>query len=132
MALNTEAGWSEGDDLRVLIAAGLPIGPYQVQQIQGDMNYMGLQFPQAISPVLDLLDAWDAAQQQMVSLNESSESRVLTKADVLEWSVSAPGVSYSPEREIDRIRGLLAQYFGFSQLFVSQGSGVNQTTLVRS
>lgn len=132
MALNTEAGWSDGDDIRVLIAAGLPVGGYQVQQIQGDMNYMALRFPEAVNPVLDLLDAWDAAQQQMVSLNESSESRVLTKADVLEWSVSSPGLSYSPEREIDRIRGLLAQYFGFSQLFVGAGGGGGQATLLRS
>lgn len=131
MALNLEAGWSEGDDIRVLVAAGLPIGAYQVQQIQQDMNYMALRFPHAISPVIDLLDAWDAAQQQMVSLNESSESRVLTKVDVLEWSVSAPGLSYSPERELDRVRMLLAQYFGFSNLFAFAG-GSSQTSLVRS
>lgn len=131
MALNTEAGWSDGDDIRVLIAAGLPVGPYQVRQIQGDMNYMGSQFPQAIPAVLDLLDAWDTAQQQMISLNESSESRVLTKVDVLEWTVSAPGLSYSPERELDRVRMLLAQYFGFSDLFAFAEGG-SQTSLVRS
>lgn len=132
MALNLTYGWSNGDDIRVLIASGLPIGSYQVQQIQGDMNYMGAQFPEAVSPVLDLLDAWDAAQQQLISLNESSESRVLTKADVLEWSVSSPGTSYSPEREIDRIRGLLAQYFAFSQLFAYSNNGASQTALIRS
>lgn len=132
MALNTEAGWSDGDEIRILITAGLPVSKYYIQQIQSDMNYMAVEFPQAISPVLDLLDAWDSTQTQMSALNESSESRVLTKADVLEWSVSAPGTSYSPEREIDRIRSLLAQYFAFSQLFAYAASGTPYSALIRS
>lgn len=129
--LDIELGWSTGDDIRVLIAAGIPLGRYQVDQIRLDMNYMGHHFPEAISPVIDLLDAWDSTQAQMSTLNESSESRVLIQVDVVKWSATQPGTSYSPERELDRIRGLLYQYFGFSMLFSNQDA-TTQTPLIRS
>lgn len=129
--LDTELGWSTGDDIRVLIAAGIPLGRYQVDQIRLDMNYMGRHFPEAISPVIDLLDAWDSTQAQMSTLNESSESRVLIQVDVVKWSATQPGTSYSPERELDRIRNLLYQYFGFSMLFNNQDAAT-QTSLIRS
>ncbi len=133
MALNTGLGWAAGDDLRVLIAAGLSIGRYQVQQIQGDMNYMGIQFPDAVPQVTALLDDWDAAQTQLSQFNADSDSRVLTKADVVQWTIATPGTNYSPEREMDRIRNLLYQYFAFSQLFVNGGGGtMGSAELIRS
>lgn len=131
MALNTELGWATGDDVRVLIAAGLPIGVYQIGQIQSDMNYLAQRIPDAVAPILELLDAYDTAQGQMQALNGSSESRVLTKVDVLEWSVSSPGTTYSPEREILRVRELLYQYFALSPLF-GYNSGNGMTLLLRS
>lgn len=130
MSLNTELGWSYGDDVRVLIASGLPVGVYQVSRIQQDMNYLGEEVPSAVSPIIDLLDAYDTAQAKLTSLNETSEGRVLTKADVLEWAVTAAGTSYSPERELERIRGLLYQYFALSTLFTPSTS--TGTALIRS
>jgi hypothetical protein len=132
MALNTELGWSAGDDVRVLIAGGLSVGVYQLKQIAQDMNYIAEQSPSVVSPVIDLLDQFDAAQSAFQSLNATSDGRVLTKVDVLEWSVvGSTGSGYSPEREILRIRGLLAQYFASSVLFAN--SHTNGTTaLVRS
>ena len=129
MALNTELGWSSGDDIRVLIASGLPVGVYQIQQVRNDMNYLGEIAPDVVSPIIDLLDAYDAAQSKMSSLNATSEGRILTKVDVLEWAVAAPGSTYSPERELERIRGLLCQYFALSPLFTKQAT---TTLLVRS
>lgn len=131
MALNTSFGWTVGDDIRVLIAAGLTLGGYQTRQLQSDMNYMGRTFPQAVGVVTDLLDAWDAAQVQLSEFNSASESRVLTKVDIVQWSATSPGTAYSPEREIDRIRGLLYQYFAFSPLFALE-SASDTTTLLRS
>ncbi len=130
MSLNTELGWSTGDDVRVLIAAGLPVGIYQVGRIQQDMNYLAEQVPSAVSPIIDLLDAYDTAQSNLTSLNSTSEGRFLTKADVVEWAVTAAGTSYSPEREIERIRGLLYQYFASSTLFAYSPS--NGAALIRS
>lgn len=131
MSLNTELGWYEGDDIRVLIAAGLPVGIYQVEQIQRDMNYLVQRLPSAVVPIVELLDAYDTAQASLVSLNATSEGRVLTKADVVEWAVTAPGTSYSPEREMQRIRDLLYLYFASSILFADATAAVN-TSLIRS
>jgi hypothetical protein len=130
MSLNTELGWSTGDDVRVLIAAGLPVGVYQVGQIQQDMNYLAERVSSAVSPIIDLLDAYDTAQTNLTALNATSEGRVLTKVDVLEWAVTAAGTSYSPERELLRIRELLYQYFALSPLFNQSAS--SGTALIRS
>jgi hypothetical protein len=131
MALDITLGWSAGDDLRVLVAAGLGVSPYGVQQIQVDMNYLGEFAPDAVGNVQDLLDEYDSVQTRMNELNLSSESRVLKKADVLEWEVSDIGTTYGPERELMRIRELLMQYFGFSPLFAG-GSGNLGAALIRS
>lgn len=131
MALNTQLGWTEGDEVRVLIAAGLTIGVYQVTQLQADMNYLGLRIPGLVSSVLDLLDAYDKIQTQLATLNNESDGKVLVKADVLEWATKSPGETYSPERELQRIRDLLAQYFASSPVFTSTSfSGI--TPLHRS
>lgn len=131
MALNTAIGWIAGDDLRVLIAAGLSVGAYQVQQIQVDMNYLGGISQDGVYAVQDLLDQYDAVQVRLNALNSESDSRVLKKADVLEWDTGrGAGVSYGPERELGRIRGLLGQYFAFSPLF--NGFGAVGTALIRS
>lgn len=132
MSLNTALGWSEGDDVRVLVAAGLPVGVYQITRIQQDMNYLAEQAPSVVSAIIDLLDAWEVAQSKLTGLNTTSEGRVLTKVDVLEWAATNPGSSYSPERELQRIRGLLYQYFASSTLFTAPTGGDGVTYLIRS
>jgi hypothetical protein len=131
MSLNTELGWSAGDDVRVLVAAQLGVGLYQLNRIQRDMNYLGENAPQVVSPIIDLLDQYDSAQAKFAELNDSSEGKVLTKVDVLEWEVTGgAGSGYSPERELARIRGLLYQYFASSSLFAGGHHGM--TLLIRS
>jgi hypothetical protein len=129
MSLNTDLGWSLGDDVRVLVAAGISVGIYQIQQIQRDMNYIGTAIPSIISPVKDLLDEYDAIQTTYKELNTNSEGKILKKVDVLEWEPLMPGGGYGPERELMRIRGLLYQYFASSILFEASNNG---TPLVRS
>ena len=130
MALNTALGWSIGDDTRVLLASDLPIGVYQIRQIQADMNYLGAKIDNFVLNVLDLLDAYDTIQAKLSTLNNDSEGKVLIRADVLEWAIKDPGVTYSPEREMQRIASLLAQYFASSPLFMD--TATIGTTLVRS
>jgi hypothetical protein len=114
MSLNSV--WSDGDDLRVLVALDIPLGQYPVQQIQSDMNLMAAAYASLVPRVLDLLDAWDSAQDAVASQNiSSSDGRVLTKADVLEWTVANAGQP-SPTSELERIRYLLRQYFSYSVL----------------
>jgi hypothetical protein len=131
MTLNTSLGWSSGDDTRVLLAAGLGLGVYQSRQIQVDMNYLGEKIDGFVCNVIDLLDAYDDVQVKLSQLNQDSEGKVLIKADVLEWAVKPIGMTYSPERELERISSLLYQYFASSPLF-NQGDNSNITTLLRS
>ena len=132
MALNTTVGWISGDDVRVLIASGLGVSGYGVSQIQVDMNYLGEMVPDAVGYVQDLLDQYDVAQSGLSGLNNSSEGKVLTKADVLEWVPVNAANAYSFEKEIMRIQGLLRQYFSFSVLFGGVNGGVMGSSLVRS
>lgn len=122
MALNLGLGWVDGDDLRVLIAAGLPVSSYAISRIQGDMNTLGEMMPDAVTAVRGLLTQYEVTQSSIASLNSSSKGKTLIKADVLEWETGGAGSTFGPYQEVTRIRGLLAQYFGFSLLF-SEGDG---------
>lgn len=130
MTFNTALGWTTGDDLRILVSSDLPISSYYIQQIGADMNHLGTIAPDAVNLVQDLLNQYETAQERMNELNINSESRILKKADVLEWHVSDIGTTYGPERELDRIRKLLSKYFAFSPLF--GGYGAIGTSLIRS
>lgn len=127
--LETSYGWSNGDQVRLLIASGLTVGSYQIEQITVAMNELGTISTDAVSSVLDLIDQFESAQFRYNELNSSGDSRVLIKADVLEWS-EARNTSYSPVLEINRIRQLIYQYFGFCQLYANMDLG--PTSLYRS
>ncbi len=128
--LNTAAGWVNGDEMRVLIASGLLVSGYHKEQMIVCMNELAALSPTLVGPVQDLLDQFEDAQTNMTSLNASGNGKTLVKADVLEWEASQLGTSYSPEREISRIQGLLYQYFGSCPLF---GNGFSTyTKLIRS
>lgn len=128
--LNTAAGWVNGDEMRVLIASGLLVSGYHKEQMIVCMNEVASLSPTLVGPIQDLLDQFEEAQANMTSLNASGNGKTLIKADVLEWEASQLGASYSPEREISRIRGLLYQYFGSCPLF---GNGFSTySALIRS
>lgn len=114
--LNTTYGWSQGDQVRLLIASGLTVGSYQIDQITIAMNQLGEMAPEAVTSVLELIDQYEAAQVQYSSLNNTGDSRILIKADVLEWT-EAKGFNYNPVTELTRIRKLLGQYFSYCSLY---------------
>lgn len=131
MALNTTLGWTDGDDLRVLVAAGIPVGLYSVKQIQADMDHLGANIDGFVDGVLSLLDSYDTIQVALSTLNNQSGGKTLVAADLLKWEPTRPGQGYGPENELSRIRYLLTQYFSSSPLF--QGtSGTIGTPLLRS
>lgn len=115
--------------MRLLIASGLTVGSYQIEQITVAMNQLGTLSLDAVDNVLKLIDEFEAAQLRYTELNASGDSRILIKADVLEWTESK-GFSYNPLTEILRIQGLLKQYFSFSELY--QQTNTNVTNLIRS
>jgi hypothetical protein len=128
--LNTAAGWVNGDEMRVLIASGLLVSGYHKTQMIVCMNEVAALSPTLVGPIQDLLDQFEEAQANMTSLNASGNGKTLIKADVLEWEASQLGTSYSPEREISRIQGLLYQYFGSCPLY--QGGFSAYSALIRS
>ena len=127
--LNTSYGWTQGDEVRLLVASGLTVGTYQIEQITVSMNQLGAIAPSAVGSVLDLLAQFEAAQTQLTTLNTDSSGRILVKADVLEWEQAKGGNMYNPQLEINRIRGLLYQYMSMCSLYVNETSG---TILYRS
>ena len=130
--LNTTYGWSQGDQVRLLIASGLSVGTYQIAQVTQSMNDLGAMAPDAVSSVLDLIDQFELAQTNLSTLNSESSGRILTKADVLEWKESAPGASYSPERELMRIKQMIMMYFAACPVCGGSGYIAGGTSLVRS
>ena len=130
MALNTAIGWSAGDGTRVLIAAGVTIGVYQVREIENSMNLLGAEIDGFVDAVLTLLDSYETTQYNQTSLNNSSGGKILVKADVLEWEPAAPGTTYGPERELARIAYQLAQLFSSCPVF--SGHDMMATQLLRS
>lgn len=122
--LNTTYGWSQGDQVRLLVASGLTIGTYQIDQITASMNELGSISTDAVFSVLDLIDQYEAAQVKLSELNNEGAGRVLTKADVLEWEQAKGNNVYTPQLEILRIRGILYQYMSICPLYVGKYVGM--------
>ena len=127
--LNTSYGWTQGDQVRLLVASGLTVGTYQIDQITVSMNELGNMSTDAVGAVLDLVDQFETAQTQLATLNNDNNGKVLVKADVLEWEQAKSGNNYNPQMEILRIRGLLYQYMAMCPLYVNVSMG---TMLYRS
>lgn len=115
--LNTTYGWSQGDQVRLLIASGLTVGSYQISQITQSMNDLGAISTDAVLSVLDLIDQFETAQTTLNTLNTESNGRILTKADVLEWEQAKSANTYTPQLEVQRIRMLLWQYMSMCPLY---------------
>jgi hypothetical protein len=127
--LNTSYGWSQGDQVRLLVASGLTIGTYQIEQVTVSMNELGALSGDAVFSVLDLIDQFEVAQTKLSELNNTSSGRILTKADVLEWEQTKANNNWGPQLEIQRIRDLLYQYFSMCPLYVR---GYGDTNIIRS
>lgn len=130
--LNTTCGWVDTDPSNVLMALGIGVTKYGVDQITICMNDLCDFAPQVVGSVQDLLDQYETAQATLAELNASSNGKTLVKADVLEWKESAPGASYSPERELMRIKQMIMMYFAACPVCGGSGYIAGGTSLVRS
>lgn len=130
--LNTSYGWSQGDQIRLLIASGLSVGSYQIAIITQSMNDLGALSTLAVDNVLELIDQYEAAQNKLSELNTNNNGKILIKADVLEWEAASGVNNYSPQLEIQRIRIQLYQYMSMCALYNQQTNFSNSTILQRS
>lgn len=129
--LNTTCGWVSTDPSNVLMALGIGVSRYGVEQITICMNDLCDFAPQSVGSVQDLLDQYETAQTALATLNTNSNGKMLIKADVLEWASSAPGTSYSPERELMRIKEMIGLYFTACPI-CNEGGYNNSTSVIRS
>lgn len=130
--LNTACGWTNTDPGDILLALDIGITRYSMTEIVVCMNDLCDFAPHTIAPIQDLISEYDAAQTSMITLNNESSGKTLVKADVLEWEAAAPGSTYSPERELLRIRDRLMLYFAACPVCGGSGYISGGTSLIRS
>jgi hypothetical protein len=92
MALDTSGNWVAGDDLRVIEALHLGFSQYMLQGIQVCMNDLERISGDAVVRVRTALVRYEAAREAKIAADlGNTEDKMLTKADVLEWSRSMGG-----------------------------------------
>jgi hypothetical protein len=136
MALDTSGSWVEGDDLRIIECLMLPFGTYVIDCTQNCCNQLQAMSDAAVLRVRALLDEYDAADQAESEQNLSdTEGKVLTRADILEWTVVNGGVSGATQ-EKSNVRAEIARYFAFCSCLGSvlpgNGGYAGHSALIRS
>jgi hypothetical protein len=92
MALDTSGNWVAGDDLRVIEALHLGFSQYMLEGIQVCMNDLERISGDAVVRVRTALVRYEAARAAKIAADlGNTEDKMLTKADVLEWSRSMGG-----------------------------------------
>ena len=134
MALNTSGNWVAGDELRIIEALGVPFGSYTLECVADCANQLEVMSPQAVLNVRTALDEYEAAKSAESTANlADTEGKTLIKADVLEWQADSPDQPSGSQKEMQRAKQEIAQYFAFcSCLGGVIGSGSYGTPLIRS
>lgn len=122
--LNTNSGWVVGDVERVLIAIGVWIGPFTLNEAIVCCNNLAIESPTLVLRVRELLSEFDAAVEAQKEANVGqSAGRVLKKADVLEWDTERSGTPYDGAlRERARIVNELTTIFGSCPILSQKGT----------
>lgn len=132
--LDTSGVYSAGDDYRVIKVLGAPFGSYTLDCVAGCMNQLEDMSAAAATDLVALLDAWDAADAAQSTQNNSQPdgTKVLTKADVLEWEVVNGGIS-GLAQEKAKIEMEVAQIMSFCSCLGSlMQNKTTGTSLIRS
>lgn len=87
---------------------------------------------EAVLEVKALLDAYDQASDKVTEGNLSdTEGKILTKADVLEWTPTGTGTSGAVS-EKNSIREEIRRYFAFCSCLGGMVNGTYASNLIRS
>lgn len=134
MALITNGNWVAGDELRIIEALGVPFGSFTLDCIADCANQLEVMSPQAVINVRAALDEYEAAKSAESTANlADTEGKTLVKADVLEWQADSADQPSGAQKEMQRAKAEIAQYFSFcSCLGGLLGSGGYGTPLIRS
>lgn len=125
--LNTSYGWVSGDVERILIACGIGVSEYAIEEVTVCCNEIGVRGVSLVNRTRGLLDEWeDANDAERDGYLDVNGGRVLSKADVLEWDTSYGGITEGAKREKQRISYELRLIFGHCEVIMR--SGVQQVT----
>ncbi len=90
--LNTGLGWVAGDVERILIACGVGVSEYTINEVTVCCNELGVMSTTLVSTVRGLLSDYDSAVTVEKTVNVSDNGgKTLIKADVLEWEADKGG-----------------------------------------
>lgn len=122
--LDTTVGWAAGDVERILIAIGVWISPYTVNEATVCCNELGQNSPTLVTRVRTLLDEFDTAVEAQKAANVGDNvGRVLRKADVLEWDTERSGTPFDGAiRERARVADELTKIFGSCPILSQKGT----------
>lgn len=130
--LNTSLGWVIGDVERILIAVGVGVGEYTINEVTVCANELGGMSTTLVATVRSLLSDYDTAVTTEKTFNISDNGgKTLVKADVLEWEVDNGGRYEAIVIEKQRVVGDLVNIFAFCPV-IDGGLGSQGTTLYRS
>ena len=136
MALDVSGNWVAGDDLRIIEALMLPFGSYVLDCVQNCANQLEDISADAVLNVRTLLDEYEAAKTAESTQNLSdTEGKTLVKADVLEWEKDGSGEPSGAQKEMQRARTEIANYFAFCSCLGGQlpgGGSYGAAPLIRS
>ena len=112
--LDTSGVYTAGDDYRVIKVLDVPFGSYTLECVAGCMNDLEVMSPAAAADLVLTLDEYDAASaiQAASNLQQADGRKVLTTADVLEWTVINGGQS-GVDIELAGLRSDVRQIMSF-------------------
>ena len=120
-----------GDAENILKVLGLPLSTYTLDRVNSCMDTLETLSTASVTEVQALIVEYNAAEDKQSDLNMAGEGKTLVKADVLEWEKDMNGdASYSPQKEMARIRVQMDRYF--SPRLGPLSGNQYQTSLIRS
>lgn len=126
-------GWAASDPERILIACGVGVSEYSLNEVIVCCNEIGGRSSTLVTRAKGLLDDWDDANDaEKLAYTDDNKGRVLQKADVLEWDVSGGGAKQAAKDEKNRISYELRLIFGDCPVIMSSRTSSTVTTLYRS
>lgn len=112
--LDTSGVYTAGDDYRVIKVLDIPFGTFTLECVAGCMNDLEVMSPPAAADLVATLDEYAAASaiETASNLEQADGRKVLTTADVLEWTVVNGGTS-GVSLELASLRGDVRQIMAF-------------------
>ena len=130
--VDTAAGFSSGDEVRLCDALGIGISESTLTGIINCMNQLTGFSPATVAVVLGYLSRWDTAKGVKQAADvANTESKMLIKADVLEWEAKGGGL-VGLEAEIATCIQGIQNCFEFCPYVNTETGGYSTTQLIRS